>query len=380
MRMAIWLGLMILMAGCREKTGPAPAPVPVIAAEVIVRDQPVYFEAMGQTIGSQDVEIRARVDGILESMHFREGAMVEKGALLYTIDPSTLEANLAQAQGNLAQAEAALGKARRDVARLTPLWEKNAISRQMLDDAEAAERSAAGAVDTAQAAVENVRIQLGYTKIYAPIAGLIGKTEVKPGNLVGRGQNTLLTTISALDPIHVRFSISEQDYLALRQAHADQIQTAPETPAAVFDLVLADGSTWPQKGAVVFADRNVDPATGTLLLEVAFPNPGGILRPGQFGRVRVPVRQIARAVLVPQRAVRELQATYSVYVVGADGCAEFRPVQIGPRIDNLYVIEAGLQPGEQVVVDGGQKLQNRMPVAATLQDAAAATAPNAAAE
>ena len=380
MRMAIWLGLMILMAGCRENTGPVPSPVPVIAAEVIVRDQPVNFEAMGQTIGSQDIEIRARVDGILESVHFREGAMVEKGALLYTIDPSTLEANLAQAQGGLAQAEAAFDKAQRDVWRLTPLWEKNAVSRQMLDDAIAAQSSASGAVETARGAVDNMQIQLGYTKIYAPIAGLIGKTEVKPGNLVGRGQNTLLTTLSALDPIHVRFSISEQDYLALRQAHADQIQAAPETPAAVFDLVLADGSTWPQKGAVVFADRNIDPATGTLLLEVAFPNPGGILRPGQFGRVRVPVRQIARAVLVPQRAVRELQATYSVYVVGADGCAEFRPVQIGPRIDNLYVIEAGLQPGEQVVVEGGQKLQNRMPVAVTLQDAVAAAAPNAAAE
>ncbi len=380
MRMAIWLGLMILMAGCRENTGPVPSPVPVIAAEVIVRDQPVNFEAMGQTIGSQDIEIRARVDGILESVHFREGAMVEKGALLYTIDPSTLEANLAQAQGGLAQAEAAFDKAQRDVRRLTPLWEKNAVSRQMLDDAIAAQSSASGAVETARGAVDNMQIQLGYTKIYAPIAGLIGKTEVKPGNLVGRGQNTLLTTLSALDPIHVRFSISEQDYLALRQAHADQIQAAPETPAAVFDLVLADGSTWPQKGAVVFADRNIDPATGTLLLEVAFPNPGGILRPGQFGRVRVPVRQIARAVLVPQRAVRELQATYSVYVVGADGRAEFRPVQIGPRIDNLYVIEAGLQPGEQVVVEGGQKLQNRMPVAVTLQDAVAAAAPNAAAE
>ena len=380
MRMAIWLGLMILMAGCRENTGPVPSPVPVIAAEVIVRDQPVNFEAMGQTIGSQDIEIRARVDGILESVHFREGAMVEKGALLYTIDPSTLEANLAQAQGGLAQAEAAFDKAQRDVWRLTPLWEKNAVSRQMLDDAIAAQSSASGAVETARGAVDNMQIQLGYTKIYAPIAGLIGKTEVKPGNLVGRGQNTLLTTLSALDPIHVRFSISEQDYLALRQAHADQIQAAPETPAAVFDLVLADGSTWPQKGAVVFADRNIDPATGTLLLEVAFPNPDGILRPGQFGRVRVPVRQIARAVLVPQRAVRELQATYSVYVVGADGRAEFRPVQIGPRIDNLYVIEAGLQPGEQVVVEGGQKLQNRMPVAVTLQDAVAAAAPNAAAE
>ena len=145
----------------------------------------------------------------------------------------------------------------------------------------------------------------------------------------------------------------------------------------MFDLVLADGSTWPQKGAVVFADRNVDPTTGTLLLEVAFPNPDGILRPGQFGRVRAPVRQIANAVLVPQRAVQELQATYSVFVVGADGCAEFRPVQVGPRIDNLYVIEAGLQPGEKIVVEGGQKLQNRMPVAATLQDAVSAAAPNA---
>ena len=378
MRIPILLGALLLVLGCRDKTpAPAPAPVPVIAAEAIVRDQPIYFEAMGQTVGSQDVEIRARAEGVLESVHFREGGMVAAGDLLYTIDPSTLEANLAQAQGNLAQAEAALDKAQRDVARLTPLWKKNAVPRQMVDDAEAAERSATGAVDTAKAAVENMRIQLGYTKVFAPISGLIGKTEVKPGNLVGRGQDTLLTTISALDPIHVRFSISERDYLALRQAYADKIQAAPEAPAAVFDLVLADGSTWPQKGAVVFADRNVDPTTGTLLLEVAFPNPDGILRSGQFGRVRVPVRQIANAVLVPQRAVQELQATYSVFVVGADGCAEFRPVQVGARIDNLYVIEAGLQPGEKIVVEGGQKLQNRMPVAATLQDAVSAAASNA---
>ena len=371
MRMAIWLGVMFLIVGCRVKTVPAPSPVPVIAAEVIVRDQPVYFEAMGQTLGSQDVEIQARAEGILESIHFREGAMVEEGALLYTIDPSTLEANLAQAKGSLAQAEAALDKAKRDVARLTPLWEKKAISRQMLDDALAAESSSAGAVATAKGAVENVEIQLGYTKIYAPIAGLIGKTEVKPGNLVGRGQNTLLTTMSVLDPIAVRFSISEQEFLALQQAYPDGKRA--QASAAVFELVLADGSVLPDKGTVVFADRSIDPATGTLLLEAAFPNPDLRVRPGQFGRIRVPTRTIAGAILVPQRAVQELQATYSVFVVTAEGQAEFRPVQVGPRVGSLYVIESGLQPGEKIVVEGAQKLQNHMPVAASAPPAESAT-------
>lgn len=368
MRMLLGLCLLALAAGCRrEPPAPPPAPVPVVAAEVIVRDQPIYFEAMGQTLGSQDVEIRARVEGVLESVNFREGAMVAQGDLLYTIDPSQIDANLAQAKGNLVQAEAARDKARRDVARLTPLWENQAISRQSLDDALAAANTSSGAVATAQAAVESMEIQLGYTKIYAPIAGLIGKTEVKPGNLVGRGQNTLLTTMSALDPIHVRFSISEQEYLALRQAYPDERRETAR--ASLFELVLADGTVHPHKGTVVFADRNVDPATGTLLLEAAFPNPDGVVRPGQFARVRVPIRQVANAVLVPQRAVQELQATYSAYVVGADNRAEFRPVKVGARIGNLYLIEAGLQPGEKVVVEGGQKLQNNMPVAVTLRPA-----------
>ena len=373
MRMLLGLCLVVWAAGCRrEPPAPPPPPVPVVAAEVIVRDQPVYFEAMGQTRGSQDVEIRARVEGILESVHFREGAMVAEGDLLYVIDPSTVEANLAQAQGNLVQAEAALDKARRDVARLTPLWENKAISRQTLDDALAAANTSSGAVATAQGAVDGMALQLGYTKIYAPIAGLIGKTEVKPSNLVGRGQNTLLTTLSALDPIHVRFSISEQEYLALQQA--DPEERRETSGASLFELVLADGTVHPHKGAVVFADRNVDPATGTLLLEASFPNPENIVRPGQFARVRVPIRHVANAVLVPQRAVQELQATYSTYVVGPDNRAEFRPVKVGARIDNLYLIEAGLQPGEKVVVEGGQKLQNNVPVAVTLQPAEGAGA------
>ena len=368
MRTLKLLCVLLLAAGCREKAAPpAAAPVPVAAAEVIVRDQPVYFEAMGQALGSQDVQIRARVEGILETVQFQEGTLVAAGTLLYTIDPRTLEFNLEQARGSRTQAQAALDKARRDVARLTPLWEKKAISRQMVDDAEAAQRTAEGAVAAAQGAVENVEIQLGYTKINAPIAGLIGKTEVKPGNLVGRGESTLLTTMSALDPIHVRFSISEQDYLAVRKLYPDEALRAPESD--VIELVLADGTVHPHKGRVVFADRNVDAATGTLLVEVAFPNPGNVVRPGQFGRIRLPVRQIYNAILVPQRAVQELQATYSVFVAGADGLAEFRPVQVGPRVGSLFVIDAGLQPGEKVVVEGGQKLQNRMPVAVTLQPA-----------
>ncbi len=371
MRAAVFfLCVMVLAAGCREKVAvPVAAPMAVVAADVIVRDQPIYYEAMGRTLGSQDVEIRARVEGILESVQFREGAMVEKGALLYTIDPSTVEANLAQARGALAQAEAADDKARRDVRRLTPLWEKNAISRQMLDDALAARHSASGAVVTARGAVDNMQIMLGYTEIHAPISGLIGKTEVKAGNLVGRGQNTLLTTLSVLDPIAVRFSISEKEFLAVQHVIPDH----PEAMAnlAIFELVLADGSTLPAKGTVVFVDRSVDPATGTMLVEVAFPNPGLLVRPGQFGRVRLPVRTVTGAILIPQRAVQELQGTYSVFVVGADGRAEFRPVKVGARVDNLYVIESGLQAGEKVVVEGAQKLQNGMALA--LQPAAPAS-------
>ena len=367
----VLLGVSVLAIGCREQAAPAPAPVPVVAAEVIVRDQPVYFESVGQTLGSQDVEIRARVEGILETVAFREGSIVDAGTLLYTIDPRTLESNLEQARGNLTQAEASYDKAQRDVKRLTPLWEKNAVSRQMLDDALAAQSAASGAVKTASGAVSNMEIQLGYTKIYAPITGLIGKTEVKPGNLVGRGQDTLLTTLSVLDPIDVRFSISEQDYLLLRRAAGEP--AADQPPKKVFELVLADGSVHSEKGALVFADRSVDAATGTLMMEVAYPNPGCVLRPGQFARVRVPTRTIPGAILVPQRAVQELQATYSVFVVTAESKAEFRRVTVGPRIGNLYVIESGLQPGEKIVVEGGQKLQNNLPVAATLQPAESET-------
>jgi len=363
------------VTGCKDKPAPvAPPPVPVVASPVLVRDQVVYMESMAQALGSQDVEIRARVEGILEEVLFNEGTYINKGDLLYSINPLTLEANLEQARGNLAQAEAALGKAKRDVARLKPLWEKNAISRQMLDDAEAAQQSAEAALASAKAAVDSNQIQLGYTKIYAPIEGLIGKTEVKPGNLVGKGQSTLLTTISSVNPIHFRYSISEKDYLIWRRLHAGHSESV-KAASDIFELVLADGSLHPHRGGVVFADRTVDPSTGTLLLEVAFPNPDNIIRPGQFGRVRAPIKTIPQAILVPQRAVQELQATYSVFVVTSENRAEFRKVSPGERIGNLYVIESGLQAGEKVVVEGVQKIQNNAEVSVTIKPIADATLP-----
>ncbi len=343
---ALILPGLLMMAGCGGKapTPPPPPPVPVIASEVIVRDQPIYLENIGQSLGAQDVQIRARVEGVLESMHFTEGSFVKSNDLLYVIDPRSLEASLDQTKGNLAQTEAQLEKARRDVSRLQPLWEKNAISRQTLDDALAAERSAKAGVDSARAALDTTQIQLGYAKIYAPMDGLVGKTEVRPGNLVGRGESTLLTTMSSIDPIHFRFSVSEKDYLEWRRQRPDD-EAARKDATGIFELILADGTVHAYRGSVVFADRNVDPATGTLLIEVAFPNPDRLVRPGQFGRVRVAIKQLPGAILVPQRAVVELQANYSVFVVRPDNTVEFRKVTPGPTVGNLRVITAGLERG-----------------------------------
>ena len=358
---------LLALTGCGEKPPPPKAPpVPVVASEVLVRDQPIYVENMAQSLGAQDVEIRARVEGVLESMNFTEGSFVKSNDLLYVIEPYSLQASLEQTKGVLAQTEALLDKSHRDVSRLQPLWEKNAISRQTLDDALAAERSAKAGVDSAKAALESTTIQLGYAKIYAPMDGLVGKSEVRPGNLVGRGQNTLLTTLSSIDPIHFRFSISEKEYLEMHRHRADNEQ-ARQAASNVFELVLADGRLHEHKGSVVFADRNVDPTTGTLLIEVAFPNPAQLVRPGQFGRVRVPTQQLMGAVLVPHRAVQELQANYSVFVVRPDNTAEFRKVTPGPRVGNLRVISAGLSAGEKIVVEGVQKLQNNVPVAPTMK-------------
>ena len=341
--------------GCGKKEAAAPPPPDVKVATVLQKDVPIYVDAIGQTRGSTEIEVRARVEGFIQTIDFKEGNPVRKGQLLYTIDPSPFQAALAQAKGALAETEAQLARAKQDVVRYEPLVAKNAISRQEYDTAVVVQRAAEAAVEAAKAQAQRAEIELGYTKVVAPESGMVGKTEVYPGTLVGRGQSTLLTQISQIGTIHVRFTIPERDYIYYaKRAQGRGTGQAQRLP---FDLVLADGSVHPEKGQLVFVDRNVDPTTGTILMEAAFPNPGGIVRPGQYARVRAAVDLKKGAILVPQRAVSELQGIYNVAVVGGDDAVEIRMVTPAQRIGTLWVIDAGLKAGDRVVVEGVQKVR-----------------------
>ena len=351
-----------LSAACEQPAPPPPPPPEVYVTSVTQRDVPVYLELVGQAEGFQDVDIRARVEGFLETVNFQEGTFVKQGALLYTIDRKPLEAIVAEGRADQATAEARLAKANNDVNRYTPLVAKQAVSKQELDNALAEQDASKSQVEAAKAAVEKAALDLGYTRVTAPISGLIGTTQVKPGNLVGRGESTLLTTISQIDPILFRVGVTEADYLRV----ARQIQAAGKSSGGSAEgirLTLADGAQYPQTGRIQTVDRAVDPSTGTLGLQLSFPNPQQILRPGQYGRVRILLDTRRGALLIPQRAVQELQSIFSVAVVEGDKVA-FRNVKVGQRVDSLWVIEDGLKAGEQVVVEGLQRIQDGMTVSA----------------
>ena len=353
------VGLIAVAApGCSKKEGPAGAAPEVYVADVVQKDVPVYLELVGQTKGSQDVEIRARVEGYLDRVAFTEGTFVKKGTLLYQIDPKPLQAALANAKANLATAQARLDKTTTDVNRLTPLAKQQAVSQQELDNSLSARDAAKAQVDASKADVDKATLDLGYTTITSPIDGLVGTTQVKAGNLVGRGESTLLTTVSQVDPILFRAGVSEAEYLRL----AKRVQEEGGQPAARkkadIELLLADGTVHPYKGSVDTIERAVDPTTGTLAMQFTFPNPTKVVRPGQYGRARGVSETKKGALLVPQRAVAELQNLYSVAVVGDGNKVAFRNVKVGPRVDSLWVIEDGLKPGDKVVVEGLQKLRD----------------------
>jgi membrane fusion protein (multidrug efflux system) len=361
----VLLGIAIaaLTAACAEPPPAAPPPPPeVLVADVIQRDVPVYLELVGQTLGFQDVEIRARVEGYLTSMNFQEGSLVRKGDLLYEIDRKPLEAILAQTRADQATAEARLAKANNDVARYRPLAAKQAVSQRELDDAVAAQDAASSQVDAAKAAVEKATLDLSYTRITAPIGGLVGTTLVKAGNLVGRGESTLLTTISQIDPALFRVGVTEADYLRVARRALDGGERAGQQSA--IQLTLGDGSIYPHAGKVNVVDRAVDPSTGTLGIQLQFPNPTLLLRPGQYGRARMLLETKTGALLVQQRAVQELQNLYSVAVVDGSGKVSFKNVKVGPRVESLWVIEEGLAATDKVVVEGLQRIQDGMTVTA----------------
>jgi membrane fusion protein (multidrug efflux system) len=349
-------------AACSKKEPPPPPPPEVQVAEVTQKDVPIYIELVGSTLGSEDVEIRVRVEGYLSSMNFTEGSFVKKGQLLYKIDPQQFQAALSQAQANLATAKSRLEKTNNDVARYKPLAEQKAVSQQELDNALSAQEAARFQVTAYDALVDKAKLDLAYTTISSPIDGLIGTTQKKVGSLIGRGENTLLNTISQINPILFRCAIAEAEYL--RIARRSQQSGKPGDKIANVELILADGTVHPHKGRLDSVERAVDPTTGTLTGQFSFPNPERILRPNQYGRARFVTDVKQDAVLVPQLAVQEIQGLYSVMVVKPDATVEQRMVKAGERVGNLWIIDSGLKPGEKVIVEGLQKVKPGVQVTA----------------
>jgi membrane fusion protein (multidrug efflux system) len=345
---------------CKETVAPEAKPPEVPVVRVIQRDTPITAERVGQIYGAQDTEIRARVAGFLQGMHFKEGTTVKKGDLLYTIDPSEQQQAVAKAEGDLASARTRLVKAESDVKRYRPLAEMHAVSQADLDAAVAEEGAARGQVDAARASLQFSKISLGYTRINAPIDGLIGMTQAKVGDYVGQVPNpVVLNTVSNVVSVQVRFAITERDYLDLMRKFGPPHPDGGERRMKHdnIELLLADGSVYPHKGSLDFADRQIDPSTGTLRLQASFPNPDAVLRPGQYARVRIVIDTRKGALLVPQRAVQELQGQQLVSIVGPDDTVATKTIQTGPRIGSLVLVENGLQPQDRVILAGAQKVR-----------------------
>lgn len=354
------LALTTILGACGGPEPPTMPPMEVAVIDVQPRDIPIYFDMIGQTRGSVDIPIRARVDGVLEEIHFLEGRPVEKGQLLYVIDPAPYQSKVVEAQGRLAEAQTQLAKATSDLERIRPLAEIDAVSQQDLDGAVAQYEAARASKQSAQAQVEQAEIQRGYTRIRSPIDGLIGITEAKVGEYVGRDPNpVVLNFVSQIDPIRVRFSINEREYLKFRRQFAESIREKdvdkPDRPT--LQLILADGSIHDHPGGIVTSDAAIDPTTGTLTLEADFPNPDRIVLAGQFARVRGVAEERTGALVVPQRAVMEIQGLYQLAVVGDDGMVEIRQVEMGPRVDDEWIVNSGLQTGERVALEGLQRLR-----------------------
>lgn len=401
---AIPLLILVLLAGaCSRKdashSAAAPPPPTVVVERIDQRTVPIYSEYVGQTRAEETVELRARVEGILQKVYFREGTTIRKGQLLFTIDKRVFEANLQsakaalaksvadlaqakqrtdvlKAQAELADSEATHSKTQQDLARVAPLAKEKAVTELELDAAIAAEKSAKANVDAKQANLTNLeasvkytieradaevsaakarviqaQLDLSYCDIYSPINGVIGFLQVDAGNLVGRGDATLLATVSLSNPLLVDFNISEVEYLKL----TNRDDPGSRAKDVRFDLILSDNSIHTEPGIFKVLDRTVDPSTGTMKVEASFPNPSSYLRPGQFARVRVAVAEKENAILVPQRAIQELQGAKTVMVVDAQNKVQVRTVRLGDKAENYYIVLEGLNAGERVIVEGMQK-------------------------
>ena len=340
-----------MMAACQKKKPDALPPPVVEVVEVIQKDVPIYEEWIGTADGFVNATIRAQVQGYLIKQNYREGDVVKKGQTLFEIDPRTFQAALDQANGQLAVQQASWDTAQANLKRIRPLAEKNAVSQKDLDDAIGKEQASHASVIAAKAAVDKAELELGFTKIISPVDGIAGVAKAQIGNLVGPGVTEELTTVSTVNPIKVYVQLSEQEYMKGMEAKKQPRKLALE-------LILADGTLYSHKGEFSFADREVDVRTGTIKIATIFPNPGNLLRPGQFGKVRAATSIKKDALLIPQRAVTEMQGNYLVAVVGPDNKVSIRPVKAGEWYGTQWIINEGLKPGEKVVAEGTQKVKD----------------------
>lgn len=380
LRATLFAGAPVFLAACGGSqsggaAGFTPPPPQVTIETVAPRAVEMPYEYTARVEGSREVEVRARVSGILLQRTYQEGRPVKRGQTLFVIDPAPYRAEVQAAQANLAEADARRSRAEREVARLEPLLAANATSRRQVDDAVAEAEQARAGVLSAQARLDRANLDLSYTRVEAPIAGLSSRALYSEGSLVEPGDQGLLTRISQVQPIWVRFSLPEAVLLGLRKAIAEHTLTAPAAEALEVELILADGSAHPERGRVNFSDSMIGAETGSVDLRAELPNGAADLIPGQFVRVRLVGIERPAAVLVPQRAVLQGQKGKFVYVVGAGDVAEVRPIEVGAWVGEAWIVESGLAAGDRVIVDGTVKVRPGAPVQIATPESAGAAPP-----
>ncbi len=354
--LCISLMLLCTLPGCTSKEEkPAPPPLAVTVAPVVQKDVNIQQDWIGTMLGNVDADIRPKVDGFLLAQFYAEGSYIKKGQAMFQLDQRQAQAAVQQAQGRLERARASLAQAQIDVRRYTPLVAQKAVSQAELDKAQSMERAATAEVDADQAVLDNAKLNLGWTTVTSPISGIAGISKVGVGDLMT--PTTIMTTVSDINPINVDFSIAEQDYMRFTR------EKTGRDAGRSLQLILGDGAVFPERGRALLVNREVDARTGTIQVRAEFPNPGNVLRPGQYARIRAVTEVRKNALLVPQQAVSELQGIYQVGVVGQDNKVAIKTVKLGPQFGDMWVVESGLEAGENVIVDGLQRVKTGMTVA-----------------
>ena len=370
----IVLTSILFLISCGDDTQQQSGVPEILVFKTKAEQVPVYQEFVGEVYGVKDIAIRARVQGYLEEIYFNEGTQVEKGKLLYRIESQLYEQDVAARLSEVAAAKTLLANAENELNRYIPLAEVNAVSKSDLDAAQTTYDATVAGVEAAEANLKASQINLGYTKIYSPITGIIGKTQAKVGDFVGLSPNpVILNTVSQLDEILVEFFLTEKDYLKFARKYieekdikGDKIEIKKKVPE--LQLILADGSIHKYGGRINFIDRGVDPTTGAVLVQSSFPNPTRLIRPGQYAKVRVQTDFVENGILIPQRCVMEIQGKYSVYIVNDENKVESRQINVGGRVGDFWLVSEGLGPDELVVIDALQKLTSGMTVKPQVTD------------